>query len=48
MVTPDQKPLMVVTNAEMALDVYSATTGEYLRTLGPHAQETPFVVYQAN
>ncbi len=48
MVTPDQKPLMVVTNAEMALDAYSATTGEYLRTLGPHAQETPFVVYQAN
>ncbi|MEE8528592.1 MAG: amine dehydrogenase large subunit [Gammaproteobacteria bacterium] len=48
MVTPDANPLMVVTNAEMALDVYHATTGEYLRTLGPHAQETPFVVYQAN
>ncbi len=48
MVTPDKEPLMVVTNAEMALDVYSAESGEFLRTLGPHAQETPFVVYQAN
>ena len=48
MVTPDEDPLMVVTNAQMALDVYRANTGEYLRTLGPHSQETPFVVYPAN
>ncbi len=48
MVTQDEAPLLVVTNAEMALDVYQAATGEYLRTLGPHSQETPFVVYPAN
>ncbi len=48
MVTADEDPLMVITNAAMALDVYRANTGEYLRTLGPHNQETPFVVYPAN
>lgn len=48
MVTADEQPLMVVTNAEMALDVYRVSTGEFLRTLGPHAQDTPFVVYRAN
>lgn len=44
-VTQDKNPILVVTNAEMNLDVYSADNGEYVRTLSDFGQETPFVVY---
>jgi methylamine dehydrogenase heavy chain len=43
--TRDEKPLMITTNAEMALDVYDAASGEYLRTLTDFGQETPFLVF---
>ncbi|NKB99895.1 MAG: hypothetical protein GKR90_15545 [Pseudomonadales bacterium] len=39
--------LMVVTNADLALDVYSIPSGEYVKTLNTGAQ-TPFTVYGNN
>lgn len=45
MLTQDDKPLLVVTNANMNLDVYDAKSGEFQRTLAGFGQETPFVVY---
>ncbi|MFK7954918.1 MAG: amine dehydrogenase large subunit [Lysobacterales bacterium] len=47
-ITRDKEaPLIVATNVEMALDVYDAKSGEYLRTLTGFGQETPFVVHGA-
>ena len=40
-------PLIIATNVEMALDVYDAKSGKYLRTLTGFGQETPFVVHGA-
>jgi methylamine dehydrogenase heavy chain len=48
MLTRDEAPLLVTTNAVMALDVYEAQSGKHLRTLTAFGQETPFVVYPAN
>ena len=36
--------LMIVTNADMALDVYRIPSGEFVQTLNTGAQ-TPFMVY---
>ena len=43
--TRGSKPLLLVTNAEMQLDVYDARQGKYLRTLANFGQETPFLVH---
>lgn len=43
-VTGGDEPLLVVTNAEMALDVYDARSGKYARTLAP-ALETPVLLH---
>jgi len=48
MLTRDDAPLLIATNAEMALDVYDAKSGSHLRTLTAFGQETPFVVYAAD
>lgn len=40
-------PLLVVTNAEMGLDVYDATSGRYLRRLAHFGQETPVMIHSA-
>ena len=44
-VTQGEQPYLVVTNANMELDVYSATSGEWLRFIGGRAFETPFVLH---
>ncbi len=43
--THGDDPLLVVTNKDMQLDVYKAHSGEFLRTMEPFGQETPFQVY---
>jgi methylamine dehydrogenase heavy chain len=43
-VTQDKSPLMLVTNAQMGVDVYQVKSGEYQQTMN-FGQETPFVVY---
>ena len=42
--TRGKKPLLLVTNAEMGVDVYDAGKGTFLRTLN-FAQQTPFLVH---
>ncbi len=42
--TAGAEPLLVVTNAEMGLDVYDAKSGKHLRTLGAH-METPVLLH---
>ena len=44
-VTRDDKPLLVVVNAEMNLDVYDAASGAHLRTLVDFGQETPLILH---
>lgn len=43
MATRGETPYVIVTNAQMQLDVYQ--NHEYVRTLAPFGQETPFVVH---
>lgn len=43
-VTGGDQPLLVVTNAEMALDVYDAKSGKHARTLTQH-METPVLLH---
>lgn len=43
--TNDDDPLLLTTNINLEVDVYSATTGEHLRTLGNFGQETVFVFH---
>ncbi len=43
-VTRDEEPLLVATNVNMEIDVYDATSGEHLRTLGDFGQETPLIL----
>jgi methylamine dehydrogenase heavy chain len=40
-------PLLVVTNAEMNLDVYDAADGKHLRTITGLGQETPVILHAA-
>lgn len=44
-VTRGTNPVMVVTNANMQLDVYDANSGSFQQTLSDIVMETPFVVY---
>lgn len=46
-VTRDDAPLLVATNINMEIDVYDATSGEHLRTLGNFGQETPLTLWVA-
>ncbi len=46
-VTRDNAPLLVATNINLEVDVYSVSNGEYLRTIGDFGQETPFMLYGA-
>ena len=39
--------LLIVTNAEMGLDVYRIPGGDFVQTLSTGAQ-TPFMVYEVN
>jgi methylamine dehydrogenase heavy chain len=43
-VTRDEEPLLVATNINMEIDVYDATSGAHLRTLGDFGQETPLIL----
>ena len=45
--TQDEAPLLLVTNADMNIDVYQAANGSHVRTLAGFGQETPFVIYPA-
>jgi methylamine dehydrogenase heavy chain len=44
-VTQDKDPLMLIVNPEMTVDVYTARTGEYRRTLSDFGQETPLLLH---
>jgi len=46
-VTRDDEPLLVATNINMEIDVYDASSGEHLRTLGNFGQETPLTLWVA-
>ena len=46
-VTRDDEPLLVATNINMEVDVYDASSGEHLRTLGNFGQETPLTLWVA-
>ena len=43
-VTRDENPLLIATNINMEVDVYDATSGEHVRTLGGFGQETPLIL----
>ena len=43
--TRDADPLLLVVSRKMNVDVYSASKGEYLRTLKEFGQETPLVLH---
>ena len=43
MATHGEQPYVLVTNAEMQVDVYQ--NGKYVRTLAPFGQETPFIIH---
>ena len=47
-VTRDESPLLVATNINMEIDVYDASSGEHLRTLGNFGQETPLILRAAH
>lgn len=46
-VTRDESPLLIATNINMEIDVYDATSGNHLRTLGDFGQETPLILRAA-
>ncbi len=46
-VTNGNQPYLVATNLNFEIDVYDATTGEHIRTIGGRATETPFLLYTA-
>ena len=46
--TNDDEPLMLATNVNLEVDVYDASSGEYLRTLSGIGAETPFMLHGAN
>ena len=45
--TQHDDPYLVVVNANMEMDVYRADSGEWLRTIGGRAFETPFMMHAA-
>jgi len=46
--TRDDQPLMLATNVNLEVDVYDATSGDYLRTLSGIGAETPFMLHGAH
>jgi len=44
-VSKGEKPLLMVTTGDMALEVYDANSGEYLRTIQDAGQETPLMIF---
>jgi methylamine dehydrogenase heavy chain len=46
-VTRDDEPLLIATNINMEIDVYDASSGGHLRTLGNFGQETPLTLWVA-
>ena len=44
-VTRDDDPLLVTTNINLEVDVYSVTSGEYQRTLSGTGVQTPFLLH---
>jgi methylamine dehydrogenase heavy chain len=46
--TRDESPLLVATNINLEIDVYDASEGTHLRTLGNFGQETPFILHGAH
>ncbi len=46
-VTHDQNPLLLTTNVDLEVDVYSAADGEHLRTIGNFGQDTVFLFHSA-
>ena len=46
-VTRGPEPLLLVTNAEMNLDVYDTKTGKHQRTLAHFGQESPVILHAA-
>ncbi len=45
--TRGKKPLLLVTNAEMSVDVYDAQAGKHLRNIAEFGQETPIIMHAA-
>ena len=43
-VTRGENPLLIVTNGELNLDVFNATTGEFIQTVGDFGNSTPLLV----
>ncbi len=46
-VTRGDKPLLVVTNGELALDVFDATSGEHIQTISDIGSDTPLLIHKA-
>lgn len=46
-VTRGDKPLLVVTNGELQLDVFDATSGELIQTIGDFGSDTPLLIHKA-
>ena len=46
-VTRGANPKLVVTNSNMALDVFDAKTGEYIQTVADFGNMTPLLVHKA-
>ena len=46
-VTRGEKPLMVITNAELQLDVYNPRTGKLIQTISDFGNHTPLLVHKA-
>ena len=47
-VTQHKDPWLVVTNANMNLDVYKADTGKWVRMIGGKAFEMPMILHAGN
>ena len=43
--TMDDEPLLMTTNINLEVDIYDATDGRYLRTIGNFGQETAFLLH---
>ena len=47
-VTKSRDPILIVSNNNMNLDVYDASTGEYIRTLSEFVLATPVTIYTSH
>ena len=46
-VTRGEKPLLVVTNGELQMDVFDASSGEHIQTIGDIGSDTPLLIHKA-